>query len=187
MLGTGRPFILEITDSKKALSGYNTFEALEASINSSNPIVKVLNLQKTNKDKFEEIRQGEEKKLKVYVCLVWSQNLLTPSMITKLNEIKDLTVFQKTPIRVMHRRSLMTREKKVLRAKCKKINDHFFELRLVTSAGTYVKEFVHGDFFRTSPSVAEILECKTDILQLDVLGLGWNVDEVYELLDKEIE
>jgi tRNA pseudouridine synthase 10 len=67
------------------------------------------------------------------------------------------------------------------------INEHFFQLRLVTSGGTYVKEFVHSDFNRTKPSIAEILGSRADILQLDVLGLGWNLEEVEHLLTQEIE
>lgn len=51
------------------------------------------------------------------------------------------------------------------------LTKNYFLLRVVTSAGTYVKEFVHGDFGRTHPSVSSILECKTDITQLDVIWL----------------
>jgi tRNA U54 and U55 pseudouridine synthase Pus10 len=42
-------------------------------------------------------------------------------------------------------------------------------------AGTYVKEFVHGDFARTVPSLGTILGCKADILSLDVMDvqLDW--------------
>ncbi|VDO72289.1 unnamed protein product [Onchocerca flexuosa] len=43
-----------------------------------------------------------------------------------------------------------------------------------TQAGTYVKEFVHGDFGRTRPSLADLLnvECgEIDILELDVEGV----------------
>jgi tRNA pseudouridine synthase 10 len=47
----------------------------------------------------------------------------------------------------------------------------FFLLELDTQAGTYIKEFVHGDFGRTSPSVGEILGCEADILQLDVTDI----------------
>ena len=43
-----------------------------------------------------------------------------------------------------------------------------FKLNLCTQAGTYVKEFVHGDFGRTSPSLCSILNCDVDILALDV-------------------
>lgn len=44
-----------------------------------------------------------------------------------------------------------------------------FVIELTTEAGTYIKEFVHGDFGRTSPNLAEILgDCRTDIIELDV-------------------
>ena len=36
-------------------------------------------------------------------------------------------------------------------------------------AGTYVKEFVHGDFNRTKPSLKTLLGVDTDILALDVM------------------
>lgn len=39
-------------------------------------------------------------------------------------------------------------------------------------AGTYVKEFVHGDFGRTRPSLGGILGCQADILQLDVTSVN---------------
>ena len=32
----------------------------------------------------------------------------------------------------------------------------------------YVKEFVHGDFGRTSPNMCSLLDAECDILQLDV-------------------
>ena len=33
---------------------------------------------------------------------------------------------------------------------------------------SYIKEFVHGDFGRTKPSLGDILKADCDILQLDV-------------------
>ena len=45
-----------------------------------------------------------------------------------------------------------------------------FRLKLTTQAGTYVKEFVHGDFGRTTPNLREILGIPDlDIIALDVL------------------
>ena len=47
-----------------------------------------------------------------------------------------------------------------------------FKLELCTQAGTYVKEFVHGDFGRTHPSLSTILGCENvDILALDVKSI----------------
>jgi len=88
-----------------------------------------------------------------------------------LNKIKDLVVKQLTPLRVLHRRTLMTRDKMIHSAQTEIINDHFFVLRLCASAGTYIKEFVHGDRGRTTPNVGSLLGCEADILQLDVESL----------------
>jgi tRNA U54 and U55 pseudouridine synthase Pus10 len=42
------------------------------------------------------------------------------------------------------------------------------ELVVRAESGTYIKEFVHGDAGRTSPSVAAALGRKCDVLWLDV-------------------
>ena len=47
-------------------------------------------------------------------------------------------------------------------------NFFVFKLSLCTQAGTYVKEFVHGDFGRTTPNLCSILGCDVDIIALDV-------------------
>jgi len=49
-----------------------------------------------------------------------------------------------------------------------RLDSHSFNLFLKTQAGTYVKEFVHGDFGRTKPNLGNLLNSETDILQLDV-------------------
>ena len=189
MLGNGRPFIIELGEPKKAVSSTQVFKIkeLENNINNNSEHVKVKNIEVVGKEKFEEIRQGEENKLKVYACIVWTEKFLENSDIEKINSLAHLNLKQKTPIRVMHRRTLKTRDKTVLRMKATMVNHHFFLLRLVTSGGTYVKEFVHSDFGRTVPSISSLLQSKTDILQLDVLGLGWSLSEIEHLLDSEIE
>lgn len=46
----------------------------------------------------------------------------------------------------------------------------YFRLELNTQAGTYIKEFVHGDFGRTQPSLGDLLgSVNVDILALDVV------------------
>lgn len=104
-------------------------------------------------------------------CVVWSEAELTTEAVAKLDAIQDLTIQQETPVRVLHRRTLMTRPKVIHSAKCEVLNKHYMLLRLTTSAGTYVKEFVHGDRGRTLPNVSSILGCDADILQLDVENL----------------
>lgn len=46
---------------------------------------------------------------------------------------------------------------------------HWFELHIVAQAGTYIKEFCHGDFGRTTPDVGGLLGgCDVQIVELDV-------------------
>ena len=48
---------------------------------------------------------------------------------------------------------------------------------MLSSAGTYIKEFVHGDLERTKPNVGSILGSEVDILQLDVMKLYGKYDK----------
>lgn len=137
-----------------------------------------------SKDETSILKQGEEDKQKCYVAVCWSHDDITDEQIAKLAAVKDLTLQQKTPIRVLHRRPLATRERTIYNLSAQLINAddrHHFLLFLKTQAGTYIKEFVHGDFGRTVPSLGNLLNTECDILQLDVLSveLNWppSIDE----------
>lgn len=84
--------------------------------------------------------------------------------------MSDLELKQKTPIRVLHRRPLATRSRVVhsMSAEPDPDDERLFKLELSTQAGTYVKEFVHGDFGRTIPSLGELVGAEVDIINLDV-------------------
>jgi hypothetical protein len=69
---------------------------------------------------------------------------------------------------------LLTRKKTVYSARAEYINPHWFLLDVLTSAGAYVKEFVHGDRGRTVPSVGSIIGARATIIQLDVIGVRNN-------------
>lgn len=117
---------------------------------------------------FDELKAIENSKAKSYCCVVWTKRRINKTDMNTLNALNDIRVAQKTPVRVLHRRSLMTREKIVYKLHAEFINPHYFVLHLVTSAGAYVKEFVHGDLGRTVPSIGSLLGTEADILQLDV-------------------
>lgn len=72
---------------------------------------------------------------------------------------------------VYGRRTLCVRKRTVYGMQAQFISPHFITLDLTTQAGTYIKEFVHGDLGRTRPNLGEILGCEADILQLDVLAI----------------
>ena len=49
------------------------------------------------------IREGQEDKTKEYTALCYCYSKLDEDDIKKLNELKEVDLLQKTPIRVLHR------------------------------------------------------------------------------------
>ncbi len=172
MLGNGRPFILEVLDAKKAHLSRTEYENIQLQVNQANvDAIEIRNVKASTKEYFAGLQAGADSKKKTYCCVVWTSKALTPEMVAKLDALQDLEIAQKTPVRVLHRRTLLTRPKIIHAVKCQVLNNHYMLVRLTTSAGTYVKEFVHGDLGRTQPNVGSILDCDADILQLDVENL----------------
>ncbi|GJP54820.1 hypothetical protein CLOM_g13856 [Closterium sp. NIES-68] len=173
MLGSGRPFLLEFKGAK-LVPTVGDVKRIEGEINEQERgKVGVLQLQLADARVCAVMRQGEAEKQKSYVAVVWLSRPITQADVAKLESIRDLELQQKTPIRVLHRRSPLTRPRTIYSMQCHLVpsNPHVFLLHLTTQAGTYVKEFVHGDFGRTQPNVGSLLNCEADILQLDVVDI----------------
>jgi tRNA pseudouridine synthase 10 len=117
------------------------------------------------------LKNAEDSKQKFYTCLVWTRKEISDLELETLNSVKDLAIIQKTPIRVMHRRTLMDRNKMIFKLSGKRVSENFIIVDVLASAGTYIKEFIHSDLGRTYPSISNILNCECDILQLDVLDI----------------
>ncbi|GIY95708.1 tRNA pseudouridine synthase Pus10 [Caerostris extrusa] len=175
MLGNGRPFVLEVINPRCLEWTSKEIKAIEDEINCNSNIIAVRDLQVISKMDTLILKEGEEKKRKSYIALCLVKKTLTSEDVTKLESLKDLKLEQKTPIRVLHRRTLATRERLLHSIQAKIIGEHLLELKLETQAGTYVKEFIHGDFGRTSPSLGTLLDTTADILELDVenIHLDW--------------
>jgi len=173
MLGEGRPFVLELLRPKRP---YRTSAAqiarLEAQINAAQQMVRVRGLGPCASDVIGGlVKQGEDSHRKDYRCVVRVGRRLTAADVVQLNAHKDVLVQQKTPLRVLHRRTQMVRPRTIHEMHATLLAPRVLQLDLCTQAGTYVKEFVHSDFGRTHPSVGSLLGCEADIMQLDVLGL----------------
>jgi len=180
MLGAGRPCILELADCPTSCIPLAALPALQNTVNSAaarmGGIIELRGLSAETRAGFAALQSGADSKRKVYAATCWSAKPHSAAELTThlhlRPELADLPIQQTTPVRVMHRRALLTRRKVVHEMRLLQwLSPHFFVLGLVTSAGTYVKEFCHGDLGRTTPNVGSLLGCETDILQLDVLEL----------------
>ncbi|XP_055686481.1 putative tRNA pseudouridine synthase Pus10 [Lutzomyia longipalpis] len=175
-LGRGRPFVLEITNSYISDISPVAGRAIEENIAKSGHVA-VTHLQVVDRAEVVRIKEGEESKKKMYRALCLLESPATVEIMKKLNISEEFTVQQFTPIRVLHRRALMTRPRIIYSVKARLSKDHncLLVIDIQTQAGTYVKELVHGEFGRTQPSLATIIGQKIDILSLDVtdIDLDW--------------
>jgi len=169
MLGTGRDFVLEIS-SLKSLKYFQVTKIPDF----CHPLgVEISRLRVVDRRVSQWLQICAENHEKNYECVVWSKKPVTREILEEISRSKNLTLNQWTPVRTLHRRPNMERQKMVISMHAEFLSGNFFKLKLSTTAGTYVKEFVHGDFGRTQPCLADLLgpgnSC--DILQLDVLGV----------------
>ncbi|KAA6393199.1 MAG: putative tRNA pseudouridine synthase [Streblomastix strix] len=168
----GRKFIFEITQPRYP-SVSNSVLAHVTQIINSNQLIEIHSFRPVSKLEFTQLKDGAINKKKVYQALIWVKEAQTQERINRiLSQSPPLTLSQLTPLRVLHRRTLASREKIIYSMKLTHfIAPHFFILQIITSAGTYVKEFVHSDLGRTQPNVGSLLGTDSDILQLDVLDI----------------
>ncbi|XP_020495310.1 putative tRNA pseudouridine synthase Pus10 [Labrus bergylta] len=167
-LGNGRPFAMELLNPHRSRLSKVEMKQLQETINASSDKIRVRDLQIVTREAMSRMKEGEEEKTKSYTALIWTLKPIERDDITFIDDIKDLTLDQKTPLRVLHRRALAVRQRVIHSMNARFLDSHHFYLGLKTQAGTYIKEFVHGDFGRTKPNLCELLKTDTDILELDV-------------------
>jgi tRNA pseudouridine synthase 10 len=167
MLGTGRPFVVEVTKPKKRSLN---LKALEEEINAAaKDKVEISRLRFTTRDNVRKLKKAENAQ-KEYRALIVFENEISDADMRQVEEkLNSVLIKQQTPTRVMHRRANLTRERYIYRLKVKKISAKEALMEVRTQGGLYVKELVSGDEGRTVPSVAELLKNPSKITKLDVL------------------
>ncbi|KAM7027383.1 tRNA pseudouridine synthase Pus10 [Passerculus sandwichensis] len=167
-LGNGRPFAMELVNPRRIRFSAQEMKRLQQAINDSSDKIQVRDLQLVTREAIGRMKEGEEEKTKTYSALIWTDKAIEREDIAFLDDIKELRLEQKTPLRVLHRRPLAVRCRLIHSMSSEYIDQHHFRLHLRTQAGTYIKEFVHGDFGRTKPNIGSLLNRTADILELDV-------------------
>lgn len=166
MLGRGRPFIVEIKEPRRR---HVDLVAIAAQINRSGT-VEVDGLMTARRR--DVVTLKEDRAAKTYRVLV---RFFPPVEEAKVKKETALLlaqpIAQRTPSRVIHRRTDTTRHRRLQDAEVLWVDGDRAEIRVTTEAGTYVKELVHGDQGRTAPSLAERLGVVCEVLELDVLDI----------------
>ncbi len=168
MLGDGRPFILEVNEPKKREID---LEQLETEINEyCGEKVIVTNLRSAEHRMVKELKAAAHDK--VYLATIPCAGVNRDTLAWAL---KDITceISQRTPVRVLHRRSDLTRMRRVHSALLESFaeSDDSAVIRIECEAGLYVKELISGDGGRTVPSLAGVLGVEVAVTALDVVAV----------------
>ena len=162
----GRPFVLRLKKAKKRDFRLE-FEEREG--------VKVKDLKTVGREKVEVVTESHFDK----AYLAWVEFEEEPHL-ENIREIIGKEIRQRTPRRVLRRRSDIVRKRKIFDIKIKKREERRVLFYIKAEAGTYIKELISGDGGRTTPSISELcgkavctdLEvCEIDDEFLRLLGL----------------
>ncbi|WP_410319699.1 tRNA pseudouridine(54/55) synthase Pus10 [Methanobrevibacter sp.] len=168
MLGSGRPFVLEIKEPKIRKIDLPLIEEKINKINEGK--TSYHNLHVCERKRKAEIKQSSPDTYKVYNALVKCDDVID---IDKLEQITDLNeIHQQTPLRVLRRRADKVRVKHVLDLSYDLIDDTSFNMRIKTEGGLYIKELISGDDGRSKPNISEILGVNAICEQLDVIEVS---------------
>ena len=168
MLGTGRPFVIEV---KRPRDRFPDLQALEAQINDqANGAVEVERLRLANHSMVERVKELPASK--TYRMDVALEAALDESAFDDaLERLDGATIEQHTPQRVDHRRASLTRIREVYAIDGTVHTPQEVELEVHGAGGLYVKELVSGDDGRTEPSFAGLLGVGAEVTALDVLAV----------------
>ncbi len=169
MLGSGRPYIVEVSQPKRRSVD---LKLIEAAVNAGGVgKVEVEGLHFASKDDVRHLKKGENAQ-KEYRLLAEFEKDLTEEGLRMLEEkLTGALIRQQTPLRVVHRRADIVRERYIYKLEVKKVTLKSALLYIRCQGGLYVKELVSGDEGRTVPNVSALLDNPAKTLKLDVLNV----------------
>ncbi len=167
MLGNGRPFVLELKSPK--IRKFDLKE-MERRVNEfGKGKVEVLDLRYSSKAEVRKIKESRAEK--TYRVRVLMENDAGEEKLKNALRMLETEIEQRTPKRVSHRRADLVRKRRVIYAKLIEKSGAEALIEVKGEAGLYIKELMHGDDGRTSPSLAEMLGTPCRVLELDVIKI----------------
>lgn len=116
MLGKGRPFVLQIPGAKKSSLPKEVAKEMQSRVDDSKQ-VSIQHLQLVKREELVHIKTGEEQKKKLYRALCVLKTPATAETLQKLDIPSAFMIQQQTPLRVLHRRPLLTRPREIFNVK----------------------------------------------------------------------
>jgi tRNA pseudouridine synthase 10 len=176
MLGTGRPFVVEVKEPRRR---HVDVERLEADVNAfADGAVEVDGLRLATYETVERVKRLDASKT-YRAAIEFEEAVDADALADALDALTGATVEQYTPRRVDHRRANLTRTREVYAADGALDDPRHATVEIHGAGGLYVKELVSGDEGRTEPSLAGHLGVGARVTALDVLAVEGE-DEPFE-------
>jgi len=185
MIGSGRPFVLEISNPVKRVF---EISSLEDEINEfAQGKVVVSDFSYADRSRVREVKLARFPKY-YRIRVNFERSVAEDDLNRAIDELDNSIIEQRTPARVSHRRADKVRKRKVYSMSLHDYDNEngiwaVFDIK--GESGLYVKELIHSDNGRTKPSIKEIVEGQVPLAvtieSLDVLGVMDN--DVPETLD----
>jgi len=167
-LGLGRPFVLELKAPEKRASE-RPFEELINAVNlhAGGKVEVVGPMRLSTRAEPARLKSAVAQKTYTIRFKVDGAPLGEEEKI-KMLSLAGVTLEQRTPSRVEHRRADLVRQRKVFEVTVQDMTETEAALTIRAESGTYIKELVHSDEGRTTPSVAGLIGRTCTVLWLDV-------------------
>jgi tRNA pseudouridine synthase 10 len=168
MLGTGRPFVLEVKEPRRRDLD---LAELETEINDLREgRVEVEGLRYATHGMIERVKELDASKT-YRMDVTFDEPVSESALADAVERLDGATVEQRTPERVSHRRADLVRERRVHSMTGERLEPDRAELEVHGEGGLYVKELVSGDGGRTEPSLAGLLGVGAAVTHLDVVAV----------------
>ena len=168
MLGTGRPFVIEVREPRRRRIDV---ESLEAEINEfADGAAEVEGLRLATHDMVERVKEHDASK-RYRMDVEFGSDVESEALADALAELEGATIEQRTPQRVDHRRADTVRTREVYETSGELVDERHADVEIHGAGGLYVKELVSGDEGRTEPSLAGLLGVEATVTALDVLAV----------------
>ncbi|MFB6296906.1 MAG: tRNA pseudouridine(54/55) synthase Pus10 [Salinirussus sp.] len=169
MLGSGRPFVVEVTEPR--VRDVDTEDLAAAIADRADGSVAVEGLRLATYETVERVKELPASK--TYRADVVFEAPVDPATLDEaLAALDGATVEQETPRRVDHRRASKLRTREVYGASGSLDDDRHATVEIHGEGGLYVKELVGGDDGRTEPSLSGLIGVGARVTALDVTGVA---------------
>ncbi len=126
-----------------------------------------MDLRFATKDEIQKIKSADpRKRYRVGIRVDADEEDMKRALSSLVGKIS-----QRTPTRVKHRRADRVRIREVYEIKLVERKKDTWVVEVLAQSGTYIKELMHGDGGRTTPSLAEKLDKRVEVLWLDVIEI----------------